>query len=175
MPNRVIRRPTERRRTTWARTNTVVSLAAANAYNTVGLVSNYVAAGGSMAGCTVLRSHILLSVLTATANGDQFAWGVYRGQTSDLGASIAGAPQPGTDFYEDWAYWNIETAGNGTPGAAVPVYGHWGGTNNLPLDLKAKRKIPELHMSWNLVIQRLVVASATLNVNIVTSVLLALP
>jgi len=139
-----------RRKTTWASLFTqAISLTAANQYTTIDLLSEYSGkAGASLVGITVIRTIWLLTVLGSPATGDQFTYGVIRGQASDVGANIAGAPVP-TDHYEDWAYLSQETAG----GTSSATFCHTGASNILAYDLKVSRKLPELDMRWNFVIE----------------------
>jgi hypothetical protein len=147
--SRLVRRGT-RPRTTWATSFTnAISLTAANQYTTLDLLAEYEGKAGAVTvGISILRTIWLLTVLGTPATGDQFTYGVIRGQSSDIGANIAGAPVP-TDHYEDWAYLSQETAGGNT----AAVFSHFGASNILAYDLKVGRKLPELDMRWNFVIE----------------------
>jgi hypothetical protein len=159
-----------RRTTTWARSVNAFSLAANGNYATLDLLAPFKTSGGIQQGVTVTRTHVSLSVTSAVGNPDTFAWGIMRGQNTDVGANIAGAPTPDLDPYEDWAFWRTETAAVG-PGAA-----YWEGSgNHREFDIKAQRRLPELQMTYNLVVKRLTVAAATLNAVYSVSILLKLP
>jgi len=159
----------DRRRTTWATFVQAINLGTDGAYVTVDLLANFRAAGGTTAGCTILRTHLLWSATAGFASpGDFFAHGLYRGQTVDVSASPAPqAPNPVTDLYEDWMLWEERVADNE---GALTQYG----VANGAIDLRAKRKIPELHMTYLYVITR-GHSTATATVQVTGRVLLALP
>jgi hypothetical protein len=95
--------------------------------------------------------------------------GIIRGQNTDQGANIAGAPVPDLDPYEDWAYWAwhfTDQNGNWNPRGTANTY---------ELDLKAKRRLPELQMAYNLVIKSLAAPSYPQVFQVTGRVLLALP
>lgn len=165
------RRGGPRRVTTWATFDQAITIATGN-YQTLNLLSDFTADGGSTQGVTVLRTHLKLVVTSGVAAADSMHFGIIRGQNTDVGANVAGAPTPNADHYEDWAFWQHYTAGNVV--GAGPSYSHMGSTNVLLLDLRAKRKIPELQMSYNAVIEATTVA-ATLLVTMSARTLLALP
>jgi len=114
-----------RRRTTWATFDDSVS----------------VATGGT---------HYRMTQTSAGTAADRFYLGIVRGQNEDVGADIAGAPRPLNDFYEDWAFWSCYTSA--TLSGAGPTWGVYA-NNVLDLDLRSRRKLPELQMTWNYVIQ----------------------
>jgi len=153
------------------RDNITDTLAAAGQYKTYDLSATFKAANGNTQGATVARTHLRISIWSAVASGDQIAWGLLRGQDKDVGTNIAGAPTPIGDPYADWAYWSIETASNA---GGSGVYNHHGLTNILEIDLKAMRRIPEVQMTWNLVIQT-VTTGALLDFTVMSAVLLKLP
>lgn len=161
-----------RRRTTWATLFTQgFSLTAANQFLTIDLLSEYAGvAGAELAGISILRTIWLLTVLGTPAAGDQFTYGIIRGQSSDVGANIAGAPVP-SDHYQDWAYLSQETAG----GTSSTTFSHTGASNVLPYDLKVGRKLPELHMRWNFVIVAGPHATFPATFNLSARTLIALP
>ena len=159
------------RETTWARQTSVVTLAANANYATTDLLSAFKTAGGNTQGTTVTRTHLTWSVTTVVAANDQFCWGTLRGQNTDVGANVAGAPAPDVDPYEDWNMWRYETAS--ASAGSGPTY--WPATNNRDFDVKAQRRIMDLNMSYNLVVKRVTVAAATLVVVVTSSVLLKLP
>jgi hypothetical protein len=162
---------TPRRRTTWATTATnAISLTAANQYLTTDLLATFKAAGGVTQGCTIARTILRLTVLGAPAAGDQFVHGIIRGQTTDVGANVAGAPTP-LDFYEDWAWLDQRTAG----GASSTTYSDTGASNQIFLDLKVGRKIPEIHQCWNYVILAQPHAAFPTTFNLFARTLLYLP
>jgi hypothetical protein len=159
------------RRTTWARTVLDYSLGADTNFATLDLLAAFKADGGVQQGVTVTRSHITLAVVSETAAGDVFSWGVLRGQNTDIGTNVAGAPTPSADPYDDWMIWRTETAADG-----LAQNHYWMGSSNVSeWDLKAQRRLEELQMTCNLVIQRISVAAASLHIQVAASVLLKLP
>jgi len=158
-----------RRVTTWASVQTTVSIAAANAYNTFDLLGNFKADGGTQQGITVLRTRLLYTTASALNATTDFVVGIIRGQNTDVGVSIAGAPTPDLDPYEDWSYWAwhfTDANGNWNP---------HGTANTYPLDLKAQRKLPELQMNYNMVIKSLAAPAYPQVFQVTGRVLLALP
>jgi hypothetical protein len=158
-----------RRRTTWARFQFVLVEAAPGDFQTVDLLSQFKADGGVTQGVTIGRTHVDLAVSSVGTNdpGDQFAWGIMRGQITDVGINVAGAPAPSTHPYEDWAWWDqlsCDTDAHYFPG----------GGNVYRLDLKSMRKLPELQMGYNLVMEN-ISAAANFAVSVTGSVLLLLP
>jgi hypothetical protein len=158
------------RETTWARSTNVFALAANGNYSTLDLLAPFKTDGGVQQGVTITRMHLNMSVTSTVAAADAFSWGVYRGETNDLGANVAGAPTPDTDPYVDWLFWRFETASSG----AQPAY-FVGAGNFIQWDVKAQRRLQELQMTLNLVVKRQTVAAATLNVVVTASTLLKLP
>lgn len=145
-----------RRRTTWATHQSTEAFAAANDLHTINLLDTYLAAGGTIAGITVARTVIHLAVTAGTQTaGDRLNIGLLRGQNTDVGTNIAGAPTPSTDFFEDWAW--LEQYDNSVSGGG-PLYGKWG-SNVITIDVHAKRKLPELQMTWNLAMHSSVIVT----------------
>ena len=133
-----------RRRTTWARQIGTLSNASAATWATADLLAAFKTGGGTTFGCTVARIHLRLSVITAVVASDNFTVGVIKGQDTDVGTTIAGAPQPLTHPYEDWLYWSAFAAGTGA--TIFP-----GGGNTYEIDIRAKRKLEELNENLNIV------------------------
>jgi len=144
------RRSSVRRRTTWATFDDSLSVATGGThYQTNNMLTNYSGAGGSIAGITIARTHLRLTQTSAATAGDHFYFGIIRGQNEDVGADIAGAPRSGVDLYEDWGFWSEYTSSsNGASPSWTPYL-----NNVLDLDLRSKRKLPELQMTWNYVLQ----------------------
>jgi len=145
-----------RRRTTWATHQSTESFAAANDKHTIDLLDGYKTAGGTVAGITVGRTLIHLAVTAGTQTaGDRLNVGLIRGQDSDVGTNITGAPDASSKFFEDWAW--LEQYDSSVSGGG-PLYGKYG-SNVLSIDVHAKRKLPELQMSWNLVLHSSVIVT----------------
>jgi len=145
-----------RRRTTWATHQSSEAFAAANDKHTINLLDSYQTAGGTIAGITVARTLIHLAITSGTQTaGDRLNVGLIRGQDSDVGTNITGAPDASAKFFEDWAW--LEQYDNSISSGG-PLYGKWG-SNVISIDVRAKRKLPELQMSWNLVLHSSVIAT----------------
>jgi len=162
----------DRRRTTWARQVGTLSNASAATYDTVDLLSAFKTAGGTTFGCTVARIHLRFSVITVVAPSDNWTVGVIKGQDTDVGATIAGAPQPITHPYEDWLYWSAFFACD-QPGAGSAFFD--GGNNVYTVDIKAKRKLEDLDENLNLVSATSLSGAFPQQVDYSASVLLMLP
>ena len=173
-PNRSSRRASSslRRRTTWATHQSTEVFAAANDLHTVDLLDAYKTAGGPVVGITIART-ILHTSITAPAGGPAagraFNLGIIRGQNTDVGTNIAGAPNPASAFFEDWAWLDQRDAcvSSGAGPSITP-----GGSNVYDLDIRSKRKLPELQMNWNLALSG---AQANLAVTVFARTLLLLP
>jgi len=159
MPNRQFARRTSGvapRRTTWATHQSTETFAAANDLHTINLLDTYLTAGGTIAGITIARTVIHLGITSATVTaGDRLSVGLLRGQNTDVGTNIASAPSPSAQLFEDWAWleqYDATTSGGG------PLYGKWG-SNVISLDVRSKRKLPELQMTWNLALKSSVTAT----------------
>lgn len=160
-----------RRRTTWATVTQTISLAAANAYNTVDLLTQYKAlTGETTAGCTIMRTHLRMAVTSAVTSGNNFTYGIIMGQNDDLGASpVAGAPKPATDLMERWQLWEwiyVDDFNSfGSQGAASLTE---------IIDLKSRRKMMAIQDSYNLVVQ-VQAATFPFTMQVTGRILLALP
>ena len=162
----------ERRRTTWARHSDTVSLASNTTYVNDDILASFKADGGSTQGVTIARIRMRLAVTTITGAGDSFYLGILRGQNTDVGTTVAGAPNPQADPYEDWLYWSQFVAGN-QGGASDPYFP--GGGNTYEIDIKAMRKIPELQQVLLLSVGTSSSATYPLQIVVSTSTLLMLP
>jgi hypothetical protein len=157
------------RETTWARSVNLFAFAANGNYQTFDVLAPFKTAGGQQQGVTVTRTYIDISVTTAVAAGDTFSWALIKGQASDVGANIAGASTADQDFYEDYLMWRYETACDGLNNNS-----YWGPANNYSFDIRAQRRLPDLHQSLNLVARR-ITTGAALSITMTVSCLLKLP
>ena len=157
------------RTTTWARSVNVFALGANGNYATLDLLAPFKTSGGIQQGATVTRIHLGIAVTSAVAASDSFAWGILRGQDSDIGANVAGAPVPSTHPYEDWMMWRTEVACAGVNTS------YWRDANQVEWDLRSQRRLPELQMALNMVVIRNSVTAANLAITAVASILLKLP
>ena len=149
-----------------------ITNAAAATYTAVDLLSNYKLDGGVQAGVTVTRIIMHMAVTSVVTDADKFAYGILRGQNTDIGVTLAGTPQPVADPYEDWMFWEYPAAASQSGGGAA----YWQhGANVRQLDLKAQRRLPELQMALAFVIGPQVVTTLPLTVHLSGSVLLKLP
>ena len=163
----------DRRRTTWARSSGLITNASAATYSTTDLLAAFKAAGGTTFGTTVARIHLRLSVVSATVTADQFGIGIIKGQDTDVGVTVAGAPAPTTHPYEDWLYWSIYTANVGSGSGAGYFLGGTGSSELI--DVKAKRKLEDLDECLNLAYNTTVAGTFPQQIWYSSSVLLMLP
>ena len=161
-----------RRRTTWARVNEDLALGASiGAFTTFDLLSDWKAAGGVRQGATIVRTHLIISTTTSPLTaGQQVVFGLIRGQNTDVGSNIAGAPAPFTDPYEDWLMWEHRVA---TIGATDPTFSTSGACGAFAWDVKAKRTFLELQESYNMVVENR--TAAAVDFTVTGSVLVMLP
>jgi hypothetical protein len=162
----------DRRRTTWARDNlTPTPIATGNHWETSDLLATFKSSGGNQQGVTIGRIHLRISIWSAVAEGDQIAIGVIRGQDTDVGTSVVGAPNPIANPYEDWLFWGVYTASDA---GGSGVYSPHGLTNVLEFDIRAKRKLMNLDEQLQLVVMAAVVATSV-SYSASVSTLLLLP
>jgi hypothetical protein len=102
------------------------------------------------------------------AASNNFHVGLIRGQASDVGTNIAGAPTPAAQPYEDWMLHDyIWTDGAGE-------INEFGG-NQLRYDLHSQRRLEELQMNYNMVIDVPAFAAFPAVFQVTGRVLLKLP
>jgi len=158
-----------RRVTTWATVTQTLSITAANQYQTFDLLANFKADGGTQQGVTITRTHLRTTLQSATNATTDFTYGLIRGQNTDVGTNIAGAPVPDADPYEDWLLWRwLFTDQNGNFNAS-------GSSNTDEIDIKAMRKLPELQMTYNYVLKVLAAPAYPMVFQVTGRVLLTLP
>jgi hypothetical protein len=144
-----------------------------NGYGTIDLLSNFKGDGGAQQAVTVTRIHLLHTIQGSVVDGDNYALGIIRGQASDIGSNIAGAPTPDLQPYEDWMYWEWRFASR--VGASLGVYSDQGMTNTLRHDLRGQRRLEELQMNCNLVIKQLAAVTFPVVHQLTGRILLTLP
>jgi hypothetical protein len=132
------------------------------------LLSNFKADGGNQQAVTVTRTHLRIIPTTNLAAGNNFHVGLIRGQMSDVGVNIAGAPTPAASPYEDWLLWDHLFV---DPGTTLDAYGGF----QLHYDLRAQRRLEELQMNYNIVIDVPAAAAFPAVFMITGRVLLKLP
>lgn len=157
-----------RRRTTWATHESSEVFAAANDLHTVNLLDQYQTAGGTIAGISIARTLVRMTVPTAVTAGDTFDFGLLRGQDTDVGVNIAGAPSPSSHLFEDWAWLTRYQAG--TLSGAGPHYSQYA-SNVIELDIRSRRRLPELQMSWNWAVH----VGQAMTINLFARTLIMLP
>jgi len=163
------RRSSRRRALQWARNElATVSLAAGAGTIYTPLAAWETAAGQSATGATIMR--IILKIAwaphAATA-GTTMCLGVLVDDVSSTFAAI----DPDTKPHLDWMYWTRDVFPLAAGGVVTVASGNF--PRYIELDLRGKRKIQEA--SDDLLIPVKGVAGANVDVDIVTSVLLALP
>jgi hypothetical protein len=162
-------RRSPRRRTAWARTNAALNIAAVNQETTIDLLATWRAAGGTQQAVTIGRTHLRVSPLGGVpVVGNALFIALMRGQSNDVGANIAGAPNPSVDLNEDYLLWDLVQCD--PTGALVP-----GGSAQLQYDIKSMRKLNQLEQSYNLVCSSTGWTAFPLNLRVSASVLLLLP
>jgi hypothetical protein len=122
------------------------SIAAANGYQTNDLLTTFKADGGTQQAVTIARTHLRVCPVTNPALGNNFYMGLIRGQNTDVGVNTAGAPNPATALYADWLLWEhvfVDTQAQFTAAGGA----------QLELDLRAMRRLEELQMNYNMVIE----------------------
>jgi hypothetical protein len=146
-----------------------VSIAAANGYQTFDMLQNFKADGGTQQAATVARTHVRVSPAgTDTGGASNFYFGLLRGQVADVGVNIAGAPKPSANMYDDWMIWDhLFSDFSG-------AFNQYGGFQ-LEYDLKAMRRLEELQMNYNGVIEVASWTAFPAVFNITGRVLLMLP
>jgi hypothetical protein len=152
-----------------------MSNASAATWDTIDLLAAFKAAGGVQQGVTVARIHLRIACITAVNPNDEFGIGIMRGQNTDVGASVVGAPNPVADPYEDWLFWSVFFASTPAAGAGAGPQYFAGGANNVTFDIRAKRKLPELQESLNLVTVQPQAVTYPVQFGYSSSVLLMLP
>jgi hypothetical protein len=99
--------------------------------------------------------------------------GVLKGQDVDLGTTIAGAPNPSANPYDDWLYWSQYTANSGSGSGAGYFPGGTGSSEYV--DIKAKRRLEDLQESFNLVFMATQASTFPVTGHYSASTLLMLP
>ena len=159
-----VSRETQRRKLVWS-TLTANPTVANGAHDNLDILADFRAAGASLLGVTIMRTHVRLDVVAPTA-ADLFVWGLSVGGLNDIGTA-AGAIDAGADTHLDWMMWTREIA--------APTYSEAGNSNRLLYDIKAKRKMQELDQRYLLSIGGVIVGTSPLNVFVTIRTLLALP
>jgi hypothetical protein len=111
------------------------------------MLSNFKSVGGQQQAVTVARTHLRISCATQDTGGaSNFLVGLIRGQVADVGTNVVGAPAPATALYDDWLIWEHFFAD------FSGAFNEYGGFQ-VNYDLKAMRRLEELQMNYNGVIQ----------------------
>jgi len=166
---RVVRSGGNRRRTSWVTVDQTVSIAAANGYQTIDLLASFKADGGTQQAVTIGRTHLrIVPTAGLGAIGNSFYVGLIRGQNTDVGVNVAGAPNPATALYADWLLWEHLVAD-----IQANLNEHRG--NQFSYDLKAMRRLEELQMNYNLVLEVPASNAFPVTFNVTGRILLLLP
>jgi hypothetical protein len=102
------------------------------------------------------------------ATQNSFHFGLIRGQMSDVGTNIAGAPTPAASPYEDWLLWDLLVYDQ------TSSLDQFSGTQ-LHYDLRSMRKLSELQMNYNAVIDVPAAAAFPFVARLCGRILLKLP
>ncbi len=165
----VARRGSTRRRTSWARFDGSVALAAVNQANGIDLLNLWKTAGGAQQGVTVARTHLrIIPVSGVPVANNSIHIGLYKGQTSDLGPNIAGAPNPSVDLNEDYRLWDKIVADD--LGQLWP-----GGGAQATYDIRSMTKLAQLEEIYVLSLASVSWPAFPLTIRVVASILLKLP
>jgi len=175
MPGRYRRAPmargrSSRRRLVWATSFTFDTIAN-NANVNHDLLSNLKVAGSSVLGCTVVRTHMRVSVQWPNAAAVSSFYGLALGlcvqSMTQVAANTVDLAQD-----EDWALRDTMIPGTGAdslnPSATVLVEG-WN------IDLRAKRKVQELNQTWCLALSLQNAITFSIPVAVYARTLVALP
>src|SRR3979409_51600 len=130
-------RATSRRRLTWVRQILIPPALAAGSTNTIDLLAPLSLV--SQGGYTVMRTHIKISWPYVAAT-DHLTLGVIKARDTDIGSGAGHAPDPAVDLDLGWAWWSKYYAT--TSGGAVDVH------RELEVDIRSKRKLPQMNDRW---------------------------
>jgi len=166
-------RGTGRRKLVWAsRSITANTVAANNSTTNIDLLADYkTVAGASTAGITIMRTHLDLWVGSTVTANDAFAIGMKIDDLDQVVASSASAlaVNPIGNVDTDWMLLRHF--------AATPNYNMFGPTQQVIIDLKAKRRMEEVQEAYLFCIVPLGVAAGGLpfTFSFFSRTLLALP
>jgi len=169
-PRRTSRpRGSVRRRTSWARFDGSIVVAAVNQQTTVDLLQPWKTAGGAQQGVTVARTRLrVIPVSGVPVANNSIHIGLLKGQFGDVGTNIVGAPNPSVDLNEDYRLWDklvADDLGQLWPGGgAQAIY-----------DIKSMTRLPQLEETYNLSVSSVSWPAFPLTVRVVASILLKLP
>ena len=155
----------QHRKLVWATSIVQNTAIAAGTRNATDLLSTIKAAGASVIGATIMRTHVKLAFSEASADTNV---GPYLGLIVNS-APTATNPDPFSDVYDDWML-------NTSLGPATADNVYFIGANELwgyTFDLRAKRKIEEMSEKYQLILSNQ--ASGSVTFSMFTKTLLALP
>ena len=163
------RRGSARRRTSWARFDGSLVIAAVNQQTTVDLLNPWKTAGGPQVGITVARTHLrIIPVSGVPVANNSIHIGLLKGQFGDVGTNIVGAPNPSVDLNEEYRLWDklvADDLGQLWPGGgAQAVY-----------DIKSMTRLPQLEETYNLSVSSVSWPAFPLTIRVVASILVKLP
>jgi len=151
MPPRPRRAPSTRRsaarRLVWAQLQTTLPFAALG-FGAVDLLQTYKAAtGASVAGVTVMRTHLVIAPRTVAA-ADRTYIGIRVMDLDDIVAppAIAASSNPRDNPYVDWALSRMLVADVNLTMGASPS----GSYSGAIVDLRAKRRMHQVQQTWGL-------------------------
>jgi len=144
--------PTPRRRKVWADLSIADDGFAEDALRSNDLLADYISAGGSSQGVTVLRTIVTVawSINEAHTPKEKLTFGLIKGTTA-----AADVADPINEEYADWAYLSTRYAGR-DHGLVTADAG-----NYVDLDVKSMRRIDEVGETWWLIYRGTAPATAT--------------
>jgi len=161
-----------RRKLVWADSQGDTTVAVGNFLSVDALGEFSGMPGASTVGATVVRIHSRLWVTSSVTNGDGISWSFIVDQVDEVedgpGIPTSTAHVLSPTFSPN-ADWMIYTKWN-----AHPAYSFQGAVNNLELDIRSKRKIPELGDTLLMVVEN-IDATDTITIAYHTRSLLMLP
>lgn len=164
------RRP--RRRLEWADSQgDVTSLPIGSAMVIDQLATFAALPGADIAGATVVRIHSRLWITSSVVVGDGISWSfiVANNNQATAGAGVPlSSPRALNPTFQPQADWLMYQKFN-----AHPNYSFTGGGANLELDIKSRRRLPELDETLLMIVEN-IDASAAINFSWHTRALLAL-
>ena len=147
----VRRSPAPRRVRVWDTLDQLTTSLGAGASANYSLFPNFTSLASTL-GMTAVRTHVRVTpVSAAPVLGDSLQIGVVVGRASDLADPTTAGQITTAQQDLDWAFLNRYTAS--------PTLGE-GGSNDIVLDLKSKRKVPELNQVWMISIRNQFAAAA---------------
>jgi hypothetical protein len=168
----LVSRGSRRRKLVWGTLN-IGSTALASGLNIVpvSVLANITVNGLGLTGGTVVRSHLRLSLTAADTDTNP---GAFFGLcVDDNTITAAGKPDPSSDFGRDWMYVNFITPGTSPSSIAAPANAPTEFLYGTDVDIRSKRRLPEMNDDLFFVLKNS--GSASLNYGVFIRSLVMLP